>query len=70
MSSDEKVNELGVRDNAWWAITFSYPLGNVATDVHESKKGIHNSCVLTRTQSLSVHNEGMFLPNVLDVQKW
>ena len=60
MSSHEKVNELGVRDNAWWAISFSYPLHNVGTDVHQSKEGIHPSCVLTRTQSLSVHNEDMF----------
>jgi len=28
MSSNEKFNELGVRDDAWWVITFSYPLGN------------------------------------------
>ena len=66
MSSHEKVNELRVIDNVWWVIIFSYPLGNVGTDVHELKKGIHNSCVLTGTQSFSVHDEDMFLPIVLD----
>ena len=66
MSSCEKVDELRVGDNGWWVITFSYPLINVGTDVHESKTGICNSCVLTRTQSLSVHDEDMFFPVVLD----
>ena len=70
MSSHEKVNELGVRDNAWLAITFSHPLGNMGTDVHESKKGICNSCVLTGTQSFSVHDEDMFLPVVLAGKMW
>ena len=65
MSGHEKVNELMVRENAWCVITFSYPLHNVGTDVHESKTGICNSCVLTGTQSLSVHNEDMFLPVVI-----
>ena len=66
MSGHEKVNELRVKDNAWWVINFSYPLCNVGTDMHQSKKGLHNSCVLTGTQSLSVHNEDTFLPVVLD----
>jgi hypothetical protein len=57
MSGCEEVDELGVGDDVCRAVAFCYPLRNMGTDVHKSKRCIQKHCVLTGTQGLSVHDE-------------
>ena len=57
MSGHEEVDKLRVRDDVCRVVAFCYPLRNVGTDVHKSKKYIQKHCVLTGTQGSSVHNE-------------
>jgi hypothetical protein len=49
MSSNKKIDELGIGDNSCWAIVFGYPLHDIGTNIHELKKGIVIIYVLIRT---------------------